>query len=278
MLVISAGSLMHMLIAIVLLFTVYAIDGEITPTDGVEVRQVLVDSPAAAAGLRADDVVVAIDDEQLEEPDDLGTIVQASRAGDTLAFVVVRDGARVTLPVVIAANADASSPLFGKPYVGVSSSQAFETIDHSVPAAAANAVLDIFPTSWEMTKGVVKVLNPVNIVTHLAGTNEDLETRPTTLVGVTSVSDDVGDSQGLIGILYLLAVLNVFVGVFNMFPLLPLDGGHAAIATYERLREHNGQRYHADVSKMMPFAMAVITMLMFLFVAGLYLDITQPVG
>jgi membrane-associated protease RseP (regulator of RpoE activity) len=278
MLVISAGSLMHMLIAIVLLFTVYAIDGEITPTDGVEVRQVLVASPAATAGLRADDVVVAIDREQLQEPDDLGTIVQASRPGDTLAFVVVRDGARITLPVVIKANEDASSPLFGKPYVGVSSSQAFETIDHSVPAAAANAVLDIFPTSWEMTKGVVKVLNPVNIVTHLAGTNEDLETRPTTLVGVTSVSDDVGDSEGLIGILYLLAVLNVFVGVFNMFPLLPLDGGHAAIATYERLRERNGQRYHADVSKMMPFAMAVITMLMFLFVAGLYLDITQPVG
>jgi membrane-associated protease RseP (regulator of RpoE activity) len=278
MLVISAGSLMHMLIAIVLLFTVYAIDGEITPTDGVEVHQVLVDSPAAAAGLRADDVVVVIDGERLEEPDDLGTIVQASRPGETLAFVVVRDGARVTLPVVIAANADQASPLFGKPYVGVSSSQAFETIDHSVPAAAANAVLDIFPTSWEMTKGVVKVLNPVNIVTHLAGTNEDLETRPTTLVGVTSVSDDVGDSEGLIGILYLLAVLNVFVGVFNMFPLLPLDGGHAAIATYERLRERNGQRYHADVSKMMPFAMAVITMLMFLFVAGLYLDITQPVG
>ena len=54
-------------------------------------------------------------------------------------------------------------------------------------------------------------------------------------------------------------MLNVFVGVFNMFPLLPLDGGHAAIATYERLRERNGQRYHADVSKMMPFAMAVIT-------------------
>jgi membrane-associated protease RseP (regulator of RpoE activity) len=278
MLVISAGSLMHMLIAIVLLFTVYAIDGEIQPTDGVEVRQVLVPSPAAVAGLRADDVVVAIDGEQLQEPDDLGSFVQASRPGDTLDFVVVRDGARLVVPVVIEANTDKASPLFGKPYVGVSSSQAIETIHHSVPGAAANAVLDIFPTSWEMTKGVVKVLNPVNIVTHLAGTNEDLETRPTTLVGVTSVSDDVGDSEGIIGILYLLAVLNVFVGVFNMFPLLPLDGGHAAIATYERLRERNGQRYHADVSKMMPFAMAVITMLMFLFVAGLYLDITQPVG
>jgi membrane-associated protease RseP (regulator of RpoE activity) len=278
MLVISAGSLMHMLIAIVLLFTVYVADGEITPTDGVEVRQVLVASPAATAGLRADDVIVAINGERLEQPEDLGTVVQASSAGETLDVVVLRDGARVAVPVVIAANADRSSPLYGKPYIGVSSSRAFETIDHSVPAAAVNAVIDIVPTSWEMTKGVVKVLNPVNIATHLAGTNEDLETRPTTLVGVTSVSDDVGDSAGFIGILFLLAILNVFVGVFNMFPLLPLDGGHAAIATYERLRERNGQRYHADVSKMMPFAMAVITMLMFLFMAGLYLDITQPVG
>jgi membrane-associated protease RseP (regulator of RpoE activity) len=278
MLVISAGSLMHMLIAIVLLFTVYSIDGETKPTDGVQVRQVLVASPAAAAGLRDDDVLVAIDGEQIDKPDDLGTVVQASRPGDTLDVELIRDGARITVPVVIAANTDPASPLFGKPFIGVSSSQAIETIHHSVPGAAANAVIDIVPTSWEMTKGAVKVLNPVNIVTHVAGTNDDLETRPTTLVGVTSVSDDVGRSEGIIGILYLLAVLNVFVGVFNMFPLLPLDGGHAAIATYERLRERNGQRYHADVAKMMPFAMAVITMLMFLFVAGLYLDITQPVG
>ena len=62
------------------------------------------------------------------------------------------------------------------------------------------------------------------------------------------------------------------------FPLLPLDGGHAAIATYERLRERNGERYYADVAKMMPFAMAVMTVLLFLFMSGLYLDITDPVG
>ena len=278
MLVITAGSLMHMLIAIVLLFTVYAIDGEVKTTDGVEVHQVLAASPAAQAGLRSDDVLLAIEGQELSEPEDLGKVVQASRAGDTLDVVVIRNGVQQTVPVVIAANTDPSSPLYGKPFIGVSSSTALETVEHSVPSAAFNAVVDIFPTSWEMTKGAIKVLNPVNIVTHVAGTNDDLETRPTTLVGVTSVSDDVGRSEGIIGILYLLAVLNVFVGVFNMFPLLPLDGGHAAIATYERIRERNGVRYHADVSKMMPFAMAVITMLMFLFVAGLYLDITQPVG
>ena len=41
-----------------------------------------------------------------------------------------------------------------------------------------------------------------------------------------------------------------------MFPVLPFDGGHAAIATYERIRSRNGRRYHADVSKMVPVAMA----------------------
>jgi membrane-associated protease RseP (regulator of RpoE activity) len=77
----------------------------------------------------------------------------------------------------------------------------------------------------------------------------------------------------------LLAVLNVFVGVFNMFPLLPLDGGHAAIAVYERVREAgrgSKQRYFADVERLMPFAMGVVTVLVMLMFAGLYLDISQP--
>jgi len=277
MLVISAGSIMHMLIAIVLLFTVYVADGELVQSPGAEIGFVESTGPAFSAGLMSSDVVLAIEGESVDNPSDLGRIVQSNQPGDILAFEVLRDGAVIIVPVGLGANTDQESPLFGKPYIGVSSGTFYDTIEHSVPAAAANAVTDIVPASWEMTKGAIKVLNPVNIVTHLAGTNDDLETRPTTLVGVTGLSDDVGESQGLIGILYLFAVLNVFIGVFNMFPLLPLDGGHAAIATYERVRERNGERYYADVSKLMPFAMAVITVLLFLFASGLYLDITDPV-
>ena len=278
LLVISAGSIMHMIMAVLLLFTVYSIDGEQVERGGADINGVQPGGPAEQAGILEEDIVIAIGNTSVDSPDDLGNAVQELAPGDTVVFSLVRDGEPLSIPVTVAMNDDSTSPLEGKPYVGVASSDVFEKIDHSIGGAAVNSVTDIFPTAWESSKGVVKVLNPVNVFTHLNGTNDDLATRPTTLVGVTGLSDDVGDAAGFVGILFLLAVLNVFIGVFNMFPLLPLDGGHAAIATYERIRERDGRRYYADVSKMMPFAMAVMTVLLFLFASGLYLDITDPVG
>jgi membrane-associated protease RseP (regulator of RpoE activity) len=277
MLVITAGSIMHMLMAIVLLFTVYVIDGETAPRDGADIA-VADNGPADVAGLLDDDIVVAVDGQRIEDAADLAPAIQANRPGDTITVQVLRDGSLQTIDVPLGSNPDESSPNFGKAYAGVAIGRAFETIDHGIAASAVNAVTDIGPTAWQSVQGVVKVLNPVNVITHLSGDNDDLETRPTTLVGVTSVSDDVGRAEGFIGILYLLAVLNVFVGVFNMFPLLPLDGGHAAIATYERLKERDGRRYFADVSKLMPVTMVVMTVLAFLFLSGLYLDLTSPIG
>jgi membrane-associated protease RseP (regulator of RpoE activity) len=279
MLVITAGSLMHVFMAIALLFVVYVVDGEVVMRDGAQISFVEPSGPAASAGLREGDVVVAVGGQPVSNSTAMGEQIRRNAPGDVVTFEVIRNGSTVTVPVGLGANTDENSPLFGLPYVGVASGGVFETIDHGVAGAAVNSVTDIFPVAWESTKGVIKVLNPVNIVSHLAGTNDDITTRPTTLVGVTGLSDDVAESQGFMGVLYLLAVLNVFVGVFNMFPLLPLDGGHAAIATYERVRERGSRRrYYADVSKLMPFAMTVIAVLLLLFMSGLYLDITQPLG
>lgn len=271
LLVISAGSIMHMILAVLLLFVVYVGRGE--ETDSTLLSDVVAGSPAALAGVVDGDVLVTVDGRPSYE---LGDVVTDAGVGGVVTFEILRDGATFDVPVTVALNSDPESPLNGKPFVGVTREPYFA--EQSVPQAAADSVTDIFPVTWETLKSTVKVLNPVNIFTHLAGTNDDLASRPTTLVGVTGVTDDVGESQGIFGIIYVLAVLNVFVGVFNMLPLLPLDGGHAAIATYERARERNGQRYHADVAKMMPFAMAVMTVLMFLFAAGLYLDIARPIG
>jgi membrane-associated protease RseP (regulator of RpoE activity) len=276
MLVISAGSLMHLLIAIVLLFGIYATRGELVERPGAEIGVVESGGPAQMAGVDSGDVVVSIGGEVIDDPDDLGETVRSHEPGDSVAIVVERDGEQQTVTAVLGANTEQGSELFGSARLGVSSRTAAEWDEMSVGDAAASSVTDLIPVTWESTKGIVQVLNPVNIVNHLSGESEDLTTRPTTVVGVTQVSGTVGETEGFVGVLYLLAVLNVFVGVFNMFPLLPLDGGHAAVATYERLRERGGRRYFADVSRLMPFAMGVIMVLLALFVSGLYLDITQP--
>lgn len=285
LLVISAGSIMHMFIAVVLLFAVYATQGELTSQDEprVIVGAAAVELPAGQAGIRVDDEIVSIGGIAVTSSVELGETVRSFQPGDVVPVVVLRDGETQTVPVGLGSNANVPStdPLFGTALLGVRSYSPPLYQDHSTASAAVNSVTDIVPVSWQSVQGIVKVLNPVNIVGHLVGTNDDLETRPTTLYGVANVSDEVGESAGFAGVLYLLAVLNVFVGVFNMMPLLPLDGGHAAIAIYERFQErrrHMTQRYFADVERLMPFAMGVIAVLAMLMFTGLYLDITQPIG
>ncbi|MBT7429885.1 MAG: PDZ domain-containing protein, partial [Ilumatobacter sp.] len=207
LLVISAGSIMHMLIAIVLLFGVYAIAGEESFSDGARVSQLSAGGPADGAGVLPGDIVVAVDGAAIDSPAELGEVIRTNQPDDSVVLGVLRNGELVALTLTLGVNDN------GDALAGISSGSVFDTIDHSIPAAAGNAVTDIFPFAWESTKGVVKVLNPVNIISHVTGDNEDLSSRPTTLYGVAQVSDDVGESSGWAGMILLLAVLNVFVGV-----------------------------------------------------------------
>lgn len=281
MLVITAGSLMHMVIAVVLLFAVFATKGDVAELPGAEVGDVVVNGPAANAGIASGDVIVSVDGQDVDGSVALGELVRAREPGAVVPVGLERDGEPMTVEATLGANTAVATddPLFGTALLGVTSGQASEWQEMPLGEAAVSSVTELFPTAWESTKGVVQVLNPVNIFDHVTGRTEDLATRPTTLVGVTQVSGSIGASDGIIGIVYLLAVLNVFVGVFNMFPLLPLDGGHAAIAVYERVREgRTRRRYFADVERLMPFAMGVIVALLVLFMSGLYLDLTKSLG
>lgn len=89
----------------------------------------------------------------------------------------------------------------------------------------------------------------------------------------TILTDD-----GFEGLVYFLAGLNIFVGLFNMLPLPPLDGGHVAVATYERIRSIGGRRYEVDYAKVLPLTYAVFIVLMTFGMIALFRDIVDPIN
>ncbi len=275
LLVITAGSLMHMLIAFVLFFGVYTSGGRQQNT-GISTVRGLADStsPASSAGIVVGDTLVSIGGISVTDYNSVSAAIRTFSAGETISVVFEHEGARQTRDVVLVKHPSIPD----RAYLGVMADD-WGWKDLGVFESVGQSVSDIGSTITDSVKGVVVALNPMNSIRHLTKSPEaTLETRPTTVVGVSEFSGTVGRSDGLKGVLVLLASINVFVGVFNMFPLLPFDGGHAAIAIYERVRSRKGRLYKADINKMVPLATLVVGLLSLLLLTGLYLDITQPLG
>ena len=272
LLVITAGSLMHLVIALALFIGVYAFAGRYDNTGTVAVvRAPEAGSPAALAGIREGDIVVALGADKVTTRTELVDAIVEQAPGSAVEVVIQRDGVEEVLTTTLASNPmDANIA-----YLGIATSST-GYVKQSLVNSLRYGVGDVVRTAGNSVKGVVSALNPMNSVRALQDSGENLATRPTTVVGASQIGGKLGEDEGLKAVLLLLASVNVFVGVFNMFPLLPFDGGHAAIAAYERVRSRRGERYRADINKMIPLTTIVMGLMGFLLFVGLYLDITQP--
>jgi len=271
-LVITAGSLMHFILALALFAGVYSTSGRFAETGRVAVGATPAPgSPAEAIGLREGDVVVSIAGQAVSSRDELIGAITSQTPGDRVAVVFERGETTIEEEAVLAGNpADPNIAFLGI------ATNSMDYVKQPVASSFGWAARDAVSSVGNSIKGVVTALNPFNSIRALQNPNENLETRPTTVVGASQIGGQLGESEGLKGVLLLLASVNVFVGVFNLFPLLPFDGGHAVIAAYERLRSRDGRRYRADVNKMIPVTTVVLGLLGFLLFVGLYLDITNP--
>lgn len=112
-----------------------------------------------------------------------------------------------------------------------------------------------------------------------SGPSAPSENRLLSIYGLVRIGSDVGevDPSALIS---LFAMINIFIGVFNLVPLLPFDGGHVAIAAYEKVQEVRlkRRRYFIDVARLLPLTYAVVAVLGLIFVSSLYLDIANPLS
>ncbi|MBN2624586.1 MAG: site-2 protease family protein, partial [Acidimicrobiales bacterium] len=102
------------------------------------------------------------------------------------------------------------------------------------------------------------------------------ENRMISIYGFARIGTQLSE-QGWAPVLLLFFSINIFIGLLNMAPLPPLDGGHAAVAVYERLRSRGGKRYHVDMAKLLPLTYAVVLVLITLGSAALVLDIVNPI-
>jgi membrane-associated protease RseP (regulator of RpoE activity) len=297
-LVTSAGSIMHFILAFLILFTLNGFvgveksDGPLLQLDAItQLKNGL--SPAAAAGLRPGDRIVSVDGKRFTAdatpPHDLPTYIQA-RIEQPVHFVIQRGAQRLSLTITPIDRSKVTvldknlgpAPTTPTGFIGVLMGNAFKVIRTNPVTAVGRSVMDLGST----TKLVVKALGSLvsfhgirsygdQLTGHGSKTPTADQPRLLSPVGLVKVAHAAADS-GLRSVLYLLLSINVFVGVFNMVPLLPLDGGHVAIATYERLRSRKGRRYQVDMAKLIPVTTFVFLLIVLLGITALYLDIAHP--
>ncbi|MEM9033222.1 MAG: M50 family metallopeptidase [Actinomycetota bacterium] len=280
-LVASAGSAMHFIIAFVLLAVMFVSYGRpFVDETAWDIEEVVVGGAADVAGLEAGDRPVSIDGVQIEVWDDLVQAV-SSRPGETVEVVVDRDGSRVTTTATLG-DRDGSGLL------GVQRSQVEVDVEEfslaEVPLTAATEFVDL---GGQSITGVINFFTPSNLA-DFAGRvfsapgdddpTENPESRPVSVVGIVDVGADVANDN-VWNAVYLFALFNIFIGIFNLAPLPPLDGGHIVVSLYERLRTRPGeQRHRVDYERVLPVAYGVFLVLIFFGLGALWLDIANPLN
>jgi membrane-associated protease RseP (regulator of RpoE activity) len=306
LLVVSAGSIMHFLQAFVILVVLLGVvgfpGGSVTDPSGNptewEITGVTPDSAADAAGLEDGDVIRAVDGRPAREFGSFTDAIGAYDVGDPVAFDIERDGEVRTVEVELGARPEGTPG--GEPgtaFLGVGTFAVLPDAPIGLGTALARAPGEMVGFMGDSVGALVGFFSPDGLTDYAgnvskandepastgggssssSGNDDGSENRLISIFGAVRLAGQMSETGGLAWLLVFFFQINVFIGIFNMVPLPPLDGGHAAVAIYERIRSRGGSRYHADVAKLLPLTYAVIMGLVLLGVTSLYLDIVNPI-
>jgi membrane-associated protease RseP (regulator of RpoE activity) len=297
LIVLGAGSFLHFVIGFVLLLTLFAGVGVTSVTNQVEkvsdcVPQTATEvcsatstpSPAKNAGVLAGDKLVKINGKEFTVWSDAVAVIRAN-AGKSINLTINRNGQEIAVQVT-----PATRMVDGKAVGVLGVINQIGTVRFNPIVATQKSVKfggDILNNS---VTSLIKL--PAKIPDLLAQTFGGKTRDPEGLVGVVGVARVSGETastakltlnEKIATFVLIVASLNIFVGMFNLLPLLPLDGGHMAVAIADGIRNFLARRRGLpkpapiDVERLTP-----ITMIVFAFMAGLSIvllaaDIFNPI-
>jgi membrane-associated protease RseP (regulator of RpoE activity) len=280
--VLGAGSFLHFVLGFVLLFSLFAGIGtnQVLPV----INEVVPNSAAQAAGILPGDEVVSINGKRVTEWYKDVEVIRESQ-GAELTLVLSRNGEQIT----VNASARLTDIDGNKRYVlGIVNDVGLKRSGLFVSLKNSATVTQGFLT--ESVKSLGKL--PEKIPALWGATVRGEERDANGLVGVVGVARVSGEAVGsdkltpmerLATFVLIVASLNIFVGVFNLLPILPLDGGHMAVAIADAIRAFiarlRGRPRPApiDVTVLTPITMVVFVVLATLTLLLLVADVINPV-
>lgn len=275
-LVIFAGPGSHLLVAALIFSSLLFFYGDprtTVPVVGtVEPTLSGVTSPASAAGLRPGDRIVGVGDIENPTDDQLHDVLTAAVADSSnVSFTILRDGTTYTVDITPVAAKDDQGNAIGR--IGIVLPEVWAR--PSFAGSVAGGVSLVGQTVTESFKQVGRVFGPhgVGRLGSLLFTDAPRTTSdPTTVVGIGREVGATGRTGDWGSILYLLGFLTVFVGLVNLVPLPPFDGGHLFVLLLEKVRGRA-----IDMRKLIPVSAVVMAFLVTFVLANVYLDFAKPI-
>jgi membrane-associated protease RseP (regulator of RpoE activity) len=283
LIVLGAGSFLHFVLGIVLLFTLLAGFGVNSLTSVV--KEVVPDSSAVVAGFQQGDEIQSINGEEVTDWGRGVELIRTSNGGE-LTFTVIRDGQALDLRAtprltdvggeeryVLGIINEVGTKRFGilkagKESLSITGSMTVQSIKSLalLPAKIPELWGQTFGGEERDADGLVGVVGVARVS------------------GETLASGDQNWSQRIGTFLLIIASLNIFVGVFNLLPILPLDGGHMAVAIADEIRAFiarlRGRPRPApiNVQVLTPITAVVVIILIALTLLLLVADIINPIS
>lgn len=225
---------------------------------------------AAKSGLRAGDRIVAVDGHAIADWSDL-TGSLAPNPNQQVQVTVERDGSSVVIPVTLGERVDPDTgEVTG--FLGVAPAIAIESIGvFDAAGVAAGQVGTAVPLTLESFGQLFRLDTITTLLRGLTGAEIPTDNRPVSPVGIVQIGAQASEF-GIANFIAMLAIINVFLGTLNVIPLFPLDGGHFAIALYERL---TGRK--ANMNRLIPVAVTVIVIIGSIGLLAVALDIINPI-